>query len=57
MCDHSYQKRESWEGDPNVINGTNTIVYFVCTKCGDETYEPDGFEVEEPECDEPERDE
>lgn len=51
MCDHEFEKRKTFEGDPAVINGTNEIVYFVCRKCGEETFEPDGCDVIETDAD------
>ncbi len=45
FCDHKWKLIRGWIGDANVINGTQTLVYFECQACGhtqDET--PDGWE-------------
>lgn len=32
-CEHEFEYREDWEGDPGVINGTNTLRWLECN-CG-----------------------
>lgn len=35
-CDHDFEYREDWEGDPGVINGTHTLCWLECMHCGEE---------------------
>lgn len=35
-CEHDFEYREDWEGDPGVINGTHTICWLECMHCGTE---------------------
>lgn len=35
-CDHDFEYREDWEGDPGVINGTHTLCWLECMHCGAE---------------------
>lgn len=35
-CEHEFEYREDWEGDPGVINGTHTLCWLECIHCGSE---------------------
>lgn len=35
-CEHDFEYREDWEGDPGVINGTHTLCWLECMHCGTE---------------------
>jgi len=32
--DHNWKYRSDWYGDPEVINGTQTIYFRTCVQCG-----------------------
>lgn len=32
-CEHDWEYKEDWEGDPGVINGTRTISWLECCNC------------------------
>lgn len=34
--DHDWKYKSDWEGDPEVINGTQSFYYRVCEQCGKE---------------------
>lgn len=39
--DHYFEFVRDWEGDPNVINGTQDCSFYRCRVCGFETTTPD----------------
>ena len=44
-CDHAWEFRKDWYGDPNVPNGTQDCSHWYCPLCDTEVTEaPDGWE-------------
>ena len=44
-CNHEWQYRRDWGGDPAITNGTFDASYWYCSLCEDETdEEPDGWQ-------------
>jgi hypothetical protein len=35
-CDHDWEYRQDWSGDPEVINGTFTVYWKECRVCGEQ---------------------
>jgi hypothetical protein len=42
--EHNVQRIVDWEGDPDLINGVNEFVVYVCTECGLERDTREEFE-------------
>jgi len=34
-CDHEYEYKEDYEGDPSIPNGTHSFCWLECCICGD----------------------
>ena len=44
---HAWSQMDDWEGDPELVNGTNHWKVYVCQICGVETETPELYEAEE----------